>query len=499
MSAPRDAVGTADAPGGRAPGASRTAPRAPVPGRVLGSRAALWAAFAVVHGWLAVVGVVLAPARAFWDVDLYRYWAALALDLGRWPVLDDAWVYPAGALAPVVAPALTGARTTAGYAVAWCVLVTVLDALAVLVLLRAQRRGAGGRAGRRAVPRGVWWWLAFLLALGPVAMGRLDAVVAPLCVVALAVATRRPALAAALLTAGAWVKVAPGALLLPLVAVVRRPVRDVVLPSAAVCAAVVAAVTAGGGLSRIAGFVTEQGRRGLQVESVAATPWVVAGLVDDRIRIAFDDRLSTWEITGPGTAAAVTALGLALPVGVALLAGLLLRATGRWGRRGAVGDGAPSPPAGAVHPGEVLLWGALAATATLLVLNKVGSPQLVGWLAAPVVVALTTEAPVAGAQDPVRHRRWTVVAGGVLGIAALTQVVFPVGADGVTSGDPLFTAALAVRNVGLVALLAVALGRLARAAAPDRRPDRRLDRHLDRRLSRHLDRPLDRRLSRPAA
>ncbi len=423
---------------------------------LLRSRAALWTAFAVVHGWLAVVGVVLLPARAFWDVDLYRYWASLALDAGRWPVLHDTWVYPAGAILPVVAPALTGARSTPGYAVGWCVLVTVLDALAVAVLLRAGR-----------VPTGAWWWLAFLAALGPVAMGRLDAVVAPLCVVALAVAARRPALSATLLTAGAWIKVAPGALLLALVAVVRRPVRSVVVPAAAVSLVVVAAVAAGGGLTRIAGFVTEQGRRGLQVESVAATPWVLAGLVDDRVRIAFDQRISTWEITGPGTATAVAVLGVALPLAVAGLAVLLVRATAtrRWSARrvtAPVGGHATADPAPTATPAgsaDALLWGALAASTLLLVANKVGSPQLVGWLAAPVVVALTTAAP---------QRAWTAVGAGVLTIAALTQVVFPFGADGVVSGDPVVSVVLAVRNAGLVVLLVVALRRLARAAALSR-------------------------------
>ena len=83
------------------------------------------------------------------------------------------------------------------------------------------RRSASLRPRRDAG----WWWTAFLLLLGPVAIGRLDAVVAPLVMLAL-VAARGPgrtALAAVLLTAGAWIKVAPGALLVPLAAASRRP------------------------------------------------------------------------------------------------------------------------------------------------------------------------------------------------------------------------------------------------------------------------------------
>jgi hypothetical protein len=96
------------------------------------------------------------------------------------------------------------------------------------------------------------------------------------------------------------------------------------------------------------------------------------------------------------------------------------------------------------------------------VTNKVGSPQLVGWLAPPVVAALTL------VPAGVARRRWTAVGAGVLGIAALTQVVFPFGSELVVSGDPLLTTVLAVRNAGLVAVLVVALvtlRRLTRAAA----------------------------------
>jgi hypothetical protein len=429
-------------------------------GRIARSRAALWVAFAAVHAWLAYLGVVLIPARGFWDVDLYRWWASLALDAGRWPVLDDPWVYPAGALGPVLAPALTGARSTAGYATVWCLMVTLLDAVAVAVLVRASRRDlprpaspiaspaappapspAPSPAGPLRSPVGAWWWLAFLPLLGPVAMGRLDAVVAPVTVVALTVAARRPRAAAVLLTVGAWIKVAPGALVLPLAAVARRPLRDVVVPAAAVCAAVVALVTAGGGLSRVAGFLTEQTARGLQLESVAATPWVLAALTDDRVRIAFDERLVTWEITGPGTGAAVTVLGVLMPLAVLAVAALVLVARSR----------------PATDPAALLLWAALATSVLLVVTNKVGSPQFVGWLAAPVAVALTVT------RGPAR-RIWSRVGAAVLGTAALTQLVFPIGADGLPTGDVAVTVAVGLRNLALLGLAVVAVGAVVRRA-----------------------------------
>jgi hypothetical protein len=60
-----------------------------------------------VHGWIALVGTVLIPTQAFWDVDLYRWWMWQGLHQGVWPVLDGDWVYPAGAVLPMLLPALS--------------------------------------------------------------------------------------------------------------------------------------------------------------------------------------------------------------------------------------------------------------------------------------------------------------------------------------------------------------------------------------------------------
>ena len=393
-------------------------------------RLGLWVTFALVHGWLTVLGVVVAPRSSFYDVDLYRFWMNQALDQGSWPVLDHAWVYPAGAILPMLLPGLVSTWSTAAYALAWCVMVAALDAAALVVLLRAP-------ADARARTTGAWWWLAFLLLLGPVAIGRLDAVVAPLMMIALTLAARSArgtAAAAALMTFGAWVKVAPGALLLPLAAAVRRPVRQVVVPAAAVCVVVVAAVAAGGGLTRLSGFLTTQESRGLQVESTGATPWMLASLVRHDVVIRLNRKLITYEVLGPGTATAARLLDLVLFVLVAGLALGLLVAR----RRG--------------HAPQAFLPAALTLLTTLIVANKVGSPQYLAWLAAPIAVLLTMRSQ-RGEPLP----RWATVAAVVaLVAAALSQAVFPWFYIPLLRGNAAVSAALALRNVCLLVILACA-------------------------------------------
>ena len=406
----------------------------PRPGAVLShSRIVLFTAFLAVHAWLALEGTVDRPST-FHDVDLYRHWVGLGLHGGQWPVLDYPWVYPPGALAPMFVAAVAGTMHTTTYAVVWCGLVTLLDLIAVLVLIR------------RGNLRGAWWWIGFQTLLGLIAMGRLDAIATPIMVIALSLALERPRLSAALLTVGAWIKVAPGAVVVALAAAVRRPVRDVIVPAVVTCAVIVGAVVAGGGAANLLSFLSTQGTRGLQVESVAATPWVLAASADRNIVIAFNQPIVTFEITGPGTATVAKALDVALLLAFIVLAALIWRAR----RRGP----------------HVLLTAALATLALQIVLNKVGSPQFISWLAAPVAVALSHG--LGSSDRPARPAReewhsWRVLAVLLLAVAGLTQAVYPIGYGGLLTEHLTMALVLAVRNLLVVAVLAMTVVALVRA------------------------------------
>lgn len=419
-------------PGGRLP--SRTAPPPTLAGHpctapevtlkrsLLHSRPAVWTAFLLVHLWLAVIGVWLIPQKAFGDLDLYRYWMWLGMHGFGWPGLDTSWVYPIGATVPLLAAGLGGLAIGHGYAMAWAIMVTALDSLAMAMLLRRSRGQVGG-----------WWWTGFLFLLGPIAMGRLDAIVVPLLIAALLWSMDRPAVASALLTIGAWIKVAPGALIVPLFWGAHKPWRDVVAPAAGVCAIALGTAIGLGGQEHVLSFLLEQGQRRLQIESPGATPWVLAALFTHSIKRVLNTEIVTWELIGPGTQGMADLLGLLLPVAAAAAIALL------WWKRERVGLALWADRG---KRGELVVRGAMLMTLVLLVFNKVGSPQYMTWLAAPVAVALVLGLP-----------GWRTTAKWVLGIGAATQLVFPWAYDEITYGGAVVTVVLAARNVALIWLL----------------------------------------------
>ena len=406
--------------------------------RLIRSRAALWTAFLLVHGWLTYLGVGPARGRSFGDVDLYRRWALSGLHNGFWPGLDSAWVYPVGAWVPILIPAVVSVTSKVAYALSWCIVVALLDALVVQALDRTGRAPSAPGPGASHVALiaddpsmsgriAAWGWVAFVAALGPVAIGRLDSIVAPMMVIALLAARRHPGVASALLTAGAWIKVAPGALLIAVAAAAKRPVRDVVLPAAAVSAVVVGVTAAFGGMSFLAGFLGDQDVRGLQVEAVGATPWVLAGMFSHQIHIIYNVRLVTFEITGPGTATVAGYLNALLVLVVAGVSVLVV-----WARRRGV---------------DVLLPGALALAATLIVTNKVGSPQYMMWLAPAIAVAVATRA----------HGPWLRLGVLALGTAAATQIIYPWSYGRLLRSEFFISSLLALRNIAVVVMLVVAI------------------------------------------
>lgn len=417
------------------------------PPGTLWSRAVVCAAFVLVHAyyWRAAI---LDPGVGFGDVGLYQFWAWDGLENGVWPVLDFPWVYPALAIVPVTLPGLASTLEWEPYMAAWLALVTALNAVATVALVRRAWLGA-------------IWWITFLALHGPVAFGRIDAIVVPIAIVALLLALSRPRAAAVLLTVGAWIKVAPGALVFSLFAVAKRPWREVVVPAAAVCAVVVGLVAVGGGLRHVASFASAQDGRGLQLESVAASWWVARWITGGDAEAFYNEELITWEIHGSGTALAADLLGWLLPLAVGALCWLTWRARGR------------------LADAELLTWSGLALTLALIVTNKVGSPQFLAWIAAPIAVGLAGWAlglardggPEGGGGAESRWLAWfswPVVAVWALVIAALTHRVIPVGYFELVGGEPFVGWVLVARNVLVLGLFAGAVARL--AAAPHR-PD----------------------------
>ena len=383
--------------------------------RFVGSRAALWLGFAIVHGALVWLNLA-ARGYPLGDVTgVYRVWAENAAAGYVRMGIDAPWVYPILAFAPMAASLAFGSEW---YGQTWLAIVVVLDAAAFAILL-------GDRRLSRTRRIAAWWWVGFLALLGPIALGRLDAVTVPLALTGLLWAAGRPRVAATLLTIGAWVKVWPAALLASVV-IASRKRWDVVTVAVALSVGILCvSLLAGSGLNAV-GFVAEQAGRGLQVEAPIAAAWLWEMVAGSRaVEIVYNREILTFQISGPGADAAAALTTPVMAVGVAVVLLLGIRAV----RRGAAF-------------GRLLPALALSFVVVLMLANKVGSPQFVTWLAAPIILGLV-----------LGPRRFVVPAALTAAIALLTHVLYPYLYGWLLVAHPAFVLLVTVKAGLLLALL----------------------------------------------
>jgi hypothetical protein len=363
------------------------------------------------------------------DLHLYDGWSRALLH-GSSAAFDDArWQYPPGAALVLAVPRLL----PFSYVTDFLLLTLVIDAAVACLLWRRGSRADTGAAGLRTAP-GAAYWIAAVACLGPVAIARFDIVVAGATVAALLA----PALAGGvLLGIGAGVKLWPA--LLAVLPNSRRGVSPPLARPLAVVAGVllvtVPVLAVDPGMATAA--LSHQASRGLQVESLAASPFVLVHMLG--LGRAAGYSYGSFQVTG----SVASALALALiVVGVAAICYVGWAA---W--RPAVAPflarllpARPAAPNQNPRHCPPLATSATAVMLCLLVTYRVLSPQYLLWPIATLSVAIAR-----GESGSRRTGRL------VLGAALLSQIVYPWRYNDLLQGRPFAGAVLLSRNALLVA------------------------------------------------
>lgn len=392
-----------------------------------------WSMAAVLAVWiftrtafvLVYTKVVKAPdfGGVFADVELYHRWSDALLDW-QVPVGDPMWQYPPGAAVVFVTLRHLGGDSVGGYEATFFVAALLADLLILLALLRLGR-GNGLLLGAAA-------WAVVVPCLNLLTYARYDIFVTASAVVALAATVRRPVVAGGVMAIGGLVKVWPVLLLIsarPLRGL--RPVLTGFVATLAVLGGALTLAFAGGW----SGFTNNQSDRGLQIESIGASPLVLARLWDGTITVVYV--YGAMEFQHPYVRAATVVLPVLTVAGLGLLALWWLVRGRRLAWTATLGF-------------DVALLAVLVSVLT----SRVFSPQYMLWLVGVAAVCLTR-----------RDTTQRVAAVLILVATGVTSVLFPWFYEHV-SADPYWqgTALLLVRNALVVVALGVGFAALSRAA-----------------------------------
>jgi hypothetical protein len=394
--------------------------------RITTSQLTVWGAFVVVQLALSLLNLY-ATGLPLGDVTIvYKFWMDQAIAGGVWVGIDTVWVYPILALLPMIASTLFGPDN---FGITWLALVMLLNAVALGFIM------GWGRTRGSLIP--AWWWVGFLALLGPIALGRIDAITVPFALVGVVALARHPGIATLLFTIATWIKVWPAALIAAALIAFHyrlKVLAAVVIGSAAV---MLGALLCGAG-PHVLSFITQQTGRGLQIESPVSTIWMwmaAAGFA----YVDYDTAILTFQVYGPGAEIAAALMTPLLILAILSVAGLGFVAT----RRGVVASELFGPLA-------------LALTVALIAFNKVGSPQFVSWLAVPIVAGLLGNASGLGP-------RFRTPATITLVIATLTHTLYPYLYSLLLWVHPIMLIVLTARNVLYFVLLGWALSTILRS------------------------------------
>ncbi|MEN9955036.1 MAG: hypothetical protein RLZZ41_700 [Actinomycetota bacterium] len=384
----------------------------------------LVAASFLVHLWALTASKLFPDAISFGDLSLYDYWAyQVENGTGVYGLVTD-WVYPALAFVPIW---IAGVINLVSYEISWLTLVFALNTAAILLTVRPATNGrlwSGTYAS--------WAFIAALFLLGPVAVSRIDAVSAALAIFGLvAIGKNSTGLAAALFTLAGWIKIWPIALFAALVTAFKKRLEAVTVATLISASIIGVGLFSGG--TTVFGFVTQQQERGIQIESVMATPWMWLAKFGSA-NLFFDDVVLTNQVSGPFVNELASISNYILFVALGITAFLATRSV-RAGR----------------DRTQVFVLASLTGVLDLIVFNKVGSPQFMIWLAVPLVALL---------YFGVNRNKLPLAIGAA--ILFLTQLVYPVFYVELLGLETLPLWLLTLRNILLVILLVWANAQLSR-------------------------------------
>ena len=194
-----------------------------------------------------------------------------------------------------------------GYLIAFVIFMLALDALFTYALWRA--------TGRRH-DTSIDFWLIFVPLIGPLAYLRFDMLPAVLAGGALLAARRKPWITGALTGLGAAIKLWP-ALLIGAFMSYRSDRRPAGVAFVVVGFGLALISLIFGGWSRLISPLTWQSDRGLQIESIWATPLMVARALSPDQWIVDMSQYQAYEIFGPGVDAWVMISSIATLLGLA--------------------------------------------------------------------------------------------------------------------------------------------------------------------------------------
>jgi hypothetical protein len=410
-------------------------------------------AFIVVHILIIGFSELFDNGSATGDIDYYRRIAFEILNDHKWPIVTEntfePFLYPPLAMIPMLIPGIFPAAISSlfVYKLYWYTMILFLN----YIVSRRLYDLYIIRGSRSFLFNPCIYYLIFLLCLGPVSVSRLDIIMLDLTILGLSFFFYNPKVTSILITAAAWIKILPAALFIPLFIVIRNRVKSVLLPAVIVSLIICLNLVWSQNFQLFFNFIFGQSNRGLQVESIFATPFLLFALVTNSGNMILDNiAIITFEINSP-IASFISQYILNPLLIISVIVAVIFTLKAKYKLKEHLEGNF-----------NIFLYSGLTIFLSLLIFNKVGSPQFVTLLAAIISLGLASYTE----SNQRNFRIFSIVS---ILIAFSTFLVYPlfyVGIIQVGNGFQISSVIgilfLVIKNVLLVTLYSYSLKRLIR-------------------------------------
>ncbi|MDR3116520.1 MAG: hypothetical protein LBT91_01585 [Bifidobacteriaceae bacterium] len=364
------------------------------------------------------------------DLKLYHFWIDRGTQFNIWPIINENSVYPPYAFVPMLIAGLPTYQNLFLFKLSWYLLMALFWAIAIRLLWLEVDKSKKNIVSNNIKDiidlgyGGCFFIPLFMLALGPVFSSRIDCVAAVFGLYGLISLRKNPAISSAWFTVAAWVKVFIGANFIPLLFAARKKIKPILAIALIVTIPVLVLALFCQNPVSVISFLVYQTGRNLQIESILATPSMIWDTIFQAHKITYNSLIFTNEIITPVCNIISNILNYLLILVVLFMLYLIFRAR-------------------KTNIDELVLTGGLAIFLSLIVFNKVGSPQYYTALLPFFAYALSLKTKA----------KWIFPSAIAIFIAIFTQLVFPATYDmllNYSNWHALSVFILSIRNILVV-------------------------------------------------
>lgn len=364
---------------------------------------------------------LFSTGKAFSDTYIYRDWAEESARQGKWLGINENWVYPTLAFIPLIISNCLGKNI---FLALWLIVIIILNFTALFIIIYNNKQRIMHKNNKTIYT--LWIWLLFISLLSLLYFMRIEGITAPIVLIVLMYKFTKPMLSTILLNVVIWIKLWPMAIFVSYFIITKKKMTVIYTTVIFYILLFFLCIFLKGKLYYLFSFIKFQNLRGMQVESIFSTPFLwMFSLNIKNITVHMNESINSVEIYGLNflNLEYVIYFFFILALSINVLVTLINFNKNVYCKN------------------NLFLISSFNIICSLIVFNKVGSPQFMIWLMPNIIAGLLQF-----------FKFWKSFASVFFVIILCTYIIYPLFYEKLICGNIVVVSILTLRNILILVL-----------------------------------------------